>query len=105
TSLVQSLKPNAPLPPPASEDGYSYEEAMGIYGRELPRGSVPFRVFLDPPNGDDTIGVIAPSWGLDNVPETALIDRDGNIRAHFVNKRDGSSPVAQTCIRAVLDEK
>jgi thiol-disulfide isomerase/thioredoxin len=102
-SLVESLKPNVRLPP-AGEDGYSYEQAMSIYGRELPKGSVPFHVFLDPPQGDDTIGVIARRWGLDKVPETALIDREGNIRAYFVKKRDWSSAVAQTCIRSVLDE-
>jgi thiol-disulfide isomerase/thioredoxin len=101
-SLVQSLKKYAVLPA-AGPDGYSHQEAMSIYQRELPDG-VPFKVFLDPPQGDDTIGVIGRKWGLDKVPETALIDRDGNIRAYFVNKRDWSSGVAETCIRSVLDE-
>jgi thiol-disulfide isomerase/thioredoxin len=100
-ALVMGLRPNAQLPP-AGEDGYTFEEAKAIYGRELP-GGAPFQVFLDPPKGDDTIGVIARSWGLEKVPETALIDRQGNIRAYFVNKRDWSSSVAQTCIRAVVD--
>lgn len=99
-ALVQSLKPNAQLP----SGDITYEDAMALYRKELPNG-VPFKVFLDPPKGDDTIGVIARSWGLDKVPESALIDRDGNIRAYFVNKRDWSAPVAKTCIRAVLDGK
>jgi thiol-disulfide isomerase/thioredoxin len=103
-ALVQSLSPNALLPP-AGPDGYPFETAREIYGREFPRGVPSLKVFLDPPKGDDTIGVIARSWGLEKVPESALIDRDGNIRAYFVNKRDWSSAVAQTCIRSVLDEK
>ncbi len=101
-SLVQSMKPNVRLPA-VGEDGYSYQDAISMYRRELPQGA-PVKVFLDPPQGDDTIGVIARRWGLDKVPETALIDREGNLRAYFVNKRDWTSDVAQTCIRAVLDE-
>ena len=37
-------------------------------------------------------------------PRSALIDRKGNIRAYFVNKRDWESPVAETCLRSVIDE-
>ena len=65
---------------------------------------MPFKVFLDPPDDDGNIGAIAKAWGIKAVPETALIDRDGNIRAYFVNKRDWSSGVAQTCLRSVLEE-
>jgi len=101
-SLVQSLKPYARLPP-VGENGYSLEEAKAIYNRELP-GSVPFNVLLDPPQGDDTIGTIARQWGIEKVPESALIDRQGRIRAYFVNKRDWTSAAARTCIQAVLDE-
>jgi thiol-disulfide isomerase/thioredoxin len=101
-SLIQSLRPNVQLP--ITENGISYADAMAAYGREFPDG-LDFDVLLDPPSGDDTIGVIARSWGLVKVPESALIDRQGNIRAYFVNKRDWSSAVAQTCIRAVLDGK
>ena len=100
-SLVQSLRPNVQLP--MTDDGISYADAMAAYGREFP-GGLDFDVLLDPPQGDDTIGVIARRWGIEKVPESALIDRDGNIRAYFVNKRDWSSAVAKTCIRAVLDE-
>ncbi len=101
-SLVQSLKPGVRMPE-AGPNGRSYQDAIATYQRELP-GGTPFKVFLDPPQGDDTIGVIARRWGLDKVPESALIDREGNIRAYFVKKRDWSSSVAQTCIRSVLDE-
>lgn len=71
-------------------------------GQALPSGS-PFHVLLDPPAGDDNIGRITTSWGIKAVPESALIDRQGNIRAYFVNKRDWESPVAQTCLRSVID--
>jgi thiol-disulfide isomerase/thioredoxin len=101
-SLVQSLKPHARLPTPG-ENGYTFDEAKAVYGRELPKG-VPFQVLLDPPKGDDTIGTIARRWGIEKVPESALIDRQGRIRAYFVNKRDWTSDAARTCIRAVLDE-
>jgi thiol-disulfide isomerase/thioredoxin len=100
-ALIQSLRPNVQLP--ITENGISYADAMAAYGREFPEG-LDFDVLLDPPQGDDTIGVIARRWGLEKVPETVLIDREGNIRAYFVNKRDWSSSVAQTCIRSVLDE-
>lgn len=101
-SLVVGLRPYARLPQ-AGDDGYTFEQAKELYGRELPDGA-PFQVFLDPPKGDDTIGVIGRRWGIEKLPESALIDRQGNIRAYFVNKRDWSSSVAQTCIRAVIDE-
>lgn len=98
-SLVESLKPRTKLP-----DGeVSLDEAKQIYGQALPNG-LPFTVLLDPPQGDDNIGQIATSWGIKAVPESALIDRQGRIRAYFVNKRDWDSPVAKTCLRSVIDE-
>jgi hypothetical protein len=78
-------------------------QALDLYRQALPSG-VPFKVYLDPPAGDDNIGGIATAWGIKAVPETALIDRDGIIRAYFVNKRDWESPVAETCLRSVIDE-
>jgi thiol-disulfide isomerase/thioredoxin len=98
-SLTKSLKPYARVP----DKEYTLEEAKAIYNRELPK-SVPFNVLLDPPQGDDTIGTIARRWGIEKVPESALIDKQGRIRAYFVNKRDWTSDAAQTCLRAVLDE-
>jgi thiol-disulfide isomerase/thioredoxin len=98
-SLVESIAPRTELP-----DGeVTLAAALELYRKALPAG-VPFQVFLDPPAGDNNIGEIASAWGIRAVPETALIDRNGNIRAYFVNKRDWSSSVAKTCIRAVLDE-
>ena len=58
---------------------------------------------VDPPADDGNIGKIAASGGINAVPESALIDRQGNIREYFVNKRDWQSPVAETCLRSVID--
>jgi thiol-disulfide isomerase/thioredoxin len=85
------------MPPP------TLEEALAAYKKALPDG-VPFDVLLDKPNGDDNIGAIAAAWGIKAVPESALIDKQGNIRHYFVNKRDWETPVAQTCLRSVIDE-
>lgn len=93
--------------PPSDRDTKASPAAVKstllAYREALPNG-VPFKVFMDPPNDDGNIGAIAKRWGIKAVPETALIDRKGNIRAYFVNKRDWSSGVAQTCLRSVLDE-
>jgi thiol-disulfide isomerase/thioredoxin len=79
------------------------QEVLDAYKRALPDG-VPFDVLLDKPSGDDNIGKIAASWGIKAVPESALIDKQGNIRHYFVNKRDWQMPVAETCLRSVIDE-
>ncbi|MEO8552210.1 MAG: TlpA disulfide reductase family protein [Kofleriaceae bacterium] len=78
-------------------------DALDAYKRALPDG-VPFDVLLDKPAGDDNIGAIAAAWGIKAVPESALIDKQGNIRHYFVNKRDWQMPVAETCLRSVIDE-
>jgi thiol-disulfide isomerase/thioredoxin len=98
-SLVEGLAPATKLP----DGDIPLDQALGIYKGALPDG-VPFKVYLDPPNDGGNIGAIAKSWGIKAVPESALIDRKGNIRAYFVNKRDWESPVAETCLRSVIDE-
>jgi thiol-disulfide isomerase/thioredoxin len=102
-STVRALNPNARVPRANAEGGYDLTAALDAYRRALPDG-VPFKVFLDPPKDDSPIGPITKSWGIKAVPESALIDRKGNIRAYFVNKRDWESPVAHTCLRSVIDE-
>lgn len=101
-AIVESLAPNVPL---ASSPGgeITMQQALDAYRRGLPNGT-PFKVLLDPPSGDGNIGAIAASWGIKAVPESALIDRQGNLRAYFVNKRDWQSPVAETCLRSLIDE-
>ena len=97
-AIVDALVPTFKLP----GENLTFAQALAGYKQALPDG-VPFRVFLDPPAGDSNIGAIASSWGITAVPESALIDRNGNIRAYFANRRDWQSSVAETCIRSVID--
>jgi thiol-disulfide isomerase/thioredoxin len=99
-SLVEAL---APGKEPQGEK-ITFDQALAAYQSALPNG-IPFNVFIDPPAGDGNIGAITAAWGIKAVPESALIDREGNIRAYFVSKRDWTSNAAQTCIRSIVDEK
>jgi thiol-disulfide isomerase/thioredoxin len=101
-AIVEALVPSVKLPGEGGKE-VPLSVALGLYHEALPKG-LPFQVWLDRPSGDDNIGQIAASWGIKAVPESALIDRRGNIRAYFVNKRDWQSPVAETCLRSVIDE-
>ena len=101
-ALVDALSPSTMIPAP--QPGRELDAAIAAYGAGLPQGT-PFQVLLDKPAGkDDHIGQIAGAWGITAVPESALIDRKGNLRGYFANKRDWSSPVAETCIRSIIDE-
>lgn len=86
---------NAPVP--------TMEEALAIYARALPSGT-PYQVVLDEPTADSNMGSIAQAWGVRKVPDSFLIDRHGRIRYYFMNKRDWSSSVAETCLQSVIDE-
>jgi peroxiredoxin len=71
--------------------------------KKLPHGSAA-EVLLDPPASEDSvIGKIAAAYGVDKVPESFVIDRDGIIRYYIVNKRDWRNTATQTCLRSVLD--
>lgn len=95
TAAIEALAPNVHVE--KGNEGAAYKQAF-------PDG-LPFKVWIDPPAGDSNIGQIAASWGITAVPESALIDRQGNLRAYFVNKRDWQSDVAETCLRSVIDER
>ncbi len=97
TGVLDALAPQA-----VPEGKPTMEKVRAAFSQALPNGT-PFNVLLDQPAGDENIGKIAASWGIKAVPESALIDRQGNIRAYFVNKRDWQSPVAETCLRSVID--
>jgi len=97
TGVLDALAPQA-----VPEGKPTREKVRAAFSQALPSGT-PFNVLLDQPAGDENIGKIAASWGIKAVPESALIDRQGNIRAYFVNKRDWQSPVAKTCLRSVID--
>jgi thiol-disulfide isomerase/thioredoxin len=104
TSLVSGLAPDSREKQIAmSVKKPTFEQALASYKQLLPEG-IPFKVFIDPPIDDGNIGAITAAWGIKAVPESALIDRNGNIRAYFVNKRTWTSNAAQTCIRSVVDE-
>jgi cytochrome c biogenesis protein CcmG, thiol:disulfide interchange protein DsbE len=61
-------------------------------------------VLLDPPRDEDSlIGRIAEAYGVEKVPDSFIIDRDGIIRYYLVNKRDWNGAAARTCLRSVLD--
>jgi len=103
TAVMQSLAPGAPLPQRDAGGQVTMQNLKAAFERAFP-SNIPFKVFLAPPQGENNIGPITQRWGIKAVPESALIDRKGNIRAYFVNKRDWETPVAQTCLRAVIDE-
>jgi thiol-disulfide isomerase/thioredoxin len=97
TAVLETLAPGA-----VPQGTPTMEKVSAAFRSALPNGT-PFKVLLDPPPGDENIGKITASWGIKAVPESALIDRRGNIRAYFVNKRDWQSPVAETCLRSVIE--
>jgi thiol-disulfide isomerase/thioredoxin len=86
---------NAPVP--------TMDEALQVYANALPEGT-PYRVVLDPPNAETNMGEIAQAWGVHKVPDSFLVDRNGRIRYYFMNKRDWSSSLAETCLQSVIDE-
>jgi thiol-disulfide isomerase/thioredoxin len=97
TGVLDALAPDqAPKGTP------TMETVSAAFRQALPNGT-PFKVLLDQPNGDENIGKIAASWGIKAVPESALIDRQGRIIKYFANKRDWQSPVAQDCLRSLID--
>jgi thiol-disulfide isomerase/thioredoxin len=53
-------------------------------------------------DGQKHVGELAQSWGTSALPETYLVDRDGNIRYYIVNVRDWSGPEARQCIERLL---
>jgi peroxiredoxin len=70
---------------------------------KMPKGSNT-KVLLDPPASEDSaIGRIGEAFGVEKVPDSFVVDRDGIIRFYFVNKRDWNNAAARTCLRSVLD--
>lgn len=60
-------------------------------------------VLLDPPDDDGNLGAIAKSYGITAVPESFVVDRSGNIRHYFINKRNWGGDVAATCMQDLID--
>ena len=75
-----------------------------LVNKAMPKERFPhFTVLLDPPTGDDTLGGIAKSYGIKAVPESFLIDPNGQLLYYFVNKREWDSDVARTCLSGLID--
>jgi cytochrome c biogenesis protein CcmG, thiol:disulfide interchange protein DsbE len=70
--------------------------------KKLPGGSNT-HVLIDPPAEEGGIGPIGQAYGVEKVPESFLIDRDGIVRRYLVNKRDWRNVAARTCLRSILD--
>ena len=51
------------------------------------------------------LGLNTTRWGVTAVPESFLVDRAGNVRFYFVNKRDWSSPEALACVRSLISDE
>lgn len=61
------------------------------------------QVLLDPPDDDGNLGAIAKNYGITAVPESFVVDRSGNIRHYFINKRNWDGDVAETCLQDLID--
>lgn len=46
---------------------------------------------------------VAHEWGTQKLPESYLIDKQGNVRYYIINKRDWANPGALACLRSLLD--
>ena len=46
---------------------------------------------------------VAHSYGTEKLPETYLIDKQGNVRHYVINKRQWDSAQAVACIKSLLD--
>lgn len=77
------------------------DTGWGKIAKKFPRG-LPMTVLLDKPVRGN-LGPVTRRYGLRAVPESFVIDRSGQIRYHFINKRDWDSDVAITCLRALRD--
>lgn len=63
-------------------------------------------VFLDPTARDEgaDLGELAKLYGTQRIPDTYLIDRQGNVRFYVMNARDWRHPKVLRCIDALIKE-
>jgi peroxiredoxin len=81
----------------------SSDETWDPVRRFFPRGTS-MTVLLDPPPEGETMGKIARRFGTERWPDTYLIDRNGNVRYYYVNRRSWDSANAFACVKALLEE-
>lgn len=74
----------------------SVDESWDLVRNFFPGGTT-MTVLLDTKKESPT------RYGTEKFPETYLIDKQGRIRYHVVNKRDWASPEARRCIESLLD--
>lgn len=61
------------------------------------------RVLLDPPNDEGNIGAIAKRYGITAVPESFVIDPEGNVEHYYINKRNWDGAIAGVCMQNLID--
>jgi peroxiredoxin len=74
----------------------SEDKAWDDVRQFFPRGT-PMTILMDE---DFRVG---HSYGTEKLPETYLIDKQGNVRQYIINKRQWDSPQAVACIESFLD--
>lgn len=71
--------------------------AMNAFlGQVMPDGKLAMEVLLDPQ------GITSRSYGTEKLPETYIIDRDGQVVARFVNKYDWNREEVDRFIERLL---
>jgi cytochrome c biogenesis protein CcmG, thiol:disulfide interchange protein DsbE len=108
-SVCKSEKPSlSAMTRDLAQDGFevitvSSDTGWDAIRRVLPDGA-PYRVLLDQTADDGEVGPLAHAWGVTKVPETFIIDKQGQVRMYLVNKRDWRGDIAHTCIQSLIDE-
>ncbi len=83
--------------------GTSWQEIREKLAELLPAGTT-MTLLLDPEGTPGQAGGASHRFGTEKLPETYLIDRQGNVRYYFVNKREWNDPRAQRCLEALAEE-
>jgi peroxiredoxin len=81
----------------------SSDESWARVRSFFPQGTT-MTVLLDPPAEGEVMGKIAQRYGTERWPDTYLIDREGNVRYYYVNRRRWDSDNAVACVNALLGE-
>lgn len=100
---LQKTLADAPFTMLAVGSGTSWESMQKTMAKLVPAGSS-MTFLLDPGGELGEVGPLARGLGTEKLPETFLIDKQGQVRYYFVNKRDWSSPRARQCLDSLLDE-
>lgn len=85
--------------------GVSSDESWEVIREQFGAGPS-FWVFLDPSakGSDSNLGALASLYGTEKLPDTYVIDRQGNVRFYVMNRRDWNDPKIIRCLQAVIAE-